>query len=58
MPADGRQLGERLVYAAVTAGADLLIMGAYGHSRFRELILGGATLGALKHTTIPLFMAH
>ncbi len=58
VPADKRELGERLVYAAVTAGADLLIMGAYGHSRFRELILGGATLGALKHTTIPLFMVH
>lgn len=58
VPVDKRSLGERLVYAAVTAGADLLIMGAYGHSRFRELVLGGATLGALKHTTIPLFMAH
>lgn len=58
VPADRRSLGERLVYSAVTAGADLLIMGAYGHSRFRELVLGGATLGALQHTTVPLFMAH
>lgn len=58
LPSDNRVLGERLVYAAVTAGADLLVMGAYGHSRLRELVLGGATLGALQHTTIPLLMAH
>jgi len=58
IPADSRSIGERLVYAAVTAGADLLVMGAYGHSRLRELMLGGATLGALQHTTIPLFMVH
>lgn len=38
--------------------ADLLVMGAYGHSRFREAILGGATRNMLEHTTIPVFMAH
>ncbi|MDH3474320.1 MAG: universal stress protein [Rhodospirillales bacterium] len=58
VPENGRSIGERLVYAAVTAGAELLVMGAYGHSRFRELVLGGATLGAFRHTTIPLLMAH
>jgi len=40
------------------AGADLLVMGAYGHSRLRELVLGGATLSALKHPTLPLLMVH
>jgi len=38
--------------------ADMLIMGAYGHSRFREAILGGATRNMLEHTSIPVFMAH
>jgi nucleotide-binding universal stress UspA family protein len=38
--------------------ADLLVMGAYGHSRFRELILGGVTRHLLRHMTIPVFMSH
>ncbi|MDG4647124.1 universal stress protein [Roseibacterium sp. SDUM158017] len=38
--------------------ADLLVMGAYGHSRFREAILGGATRNMLEHAKIPVFMAH
>lgn len=38
--------------------ADLLIMGAYGHSRFREAILGGATRDLLEGTEVPVLMAH
>ncbi|AHM03074.1 Universal stress protein family protein [Roseibacterium elongatum DSM 19469] len=38
--------------------ADLLVMGAYGHSRFREAILGGATRNMLEHCTVPVLMAH
>jgi nucleotide-binding universal stress UspA family protein len=38
--------------------ADLLVMGAYGHSRFREVILGGATRSMLEHAKVPVFMAH
>jgi len=38
--------------------ADMMIMGAYGHSRFREAILGGATRGMLEKTAIPVLMAH
>lgn len=38
--------------------ADLLVMGAYGHSRFREAILGGATRDLLETTPVPVFMAH
>jgi len=38
--------------------ADLLVMGAYGHSRFRESILGGATRDILKNVITPVFMAH
>jgi nucleotide-binding universal stress UspA family protein len=32
-------------------------MGAYGHGRVRELILGGATRGVLQHMTVPVLMA-
>ncbi len=38
--------------------ADMLVMGAYGHSRFREAILGGATRNMLEHAEVPVFMAH
>lgn len=38
--------------------ADLLVMGAYGHSRFRESILGGATRNMLQMTETPVLMAH
>ena len=37
--------------------SDLLVMGAYGHSRFRQAILGGATRDILEHATVPVFMA-
>ncbi|MFO1204120.1 MAG: universal stress protein [Tabrizicola sp.] len=38
--------------------ADLLVMGAYGHSRFREAILGGATRDMLEAAEVPVFLAH
>lgn len=38
--------------------ADMLVMGAYGHSRFREAILGGATRDMLEKAEVPVFMAH
>ncbi|MFY0679689.1 MAG: universal stress protein [Thalassovita sp.] len=43
---------------ATDTDADLVVMGAYGHSRFREAILGGATRDMLEQTQIPVFMAH
>ena len=39
-------------------GADLMVMGAYGHSRLREAIVGGATRDMLKHAQVPVFLAH
>jgi nucleotide-binding universal stress UspA family protein len=38
--------------------ADLVVMGAYGHSRLREAVLGGATRDMLEGATLPVFMAH
>jgi len=39
-------------------GAEMVVMGAYGHSRFRESILGGATRNMLEKATVPVLMAH
>lgn len=50
--------GKALLAAAAKAGADLLAMGAYGHSRVRELVLGGVTKHVLESATIPVLMAH
>lgn len=38
--------------------AQMIVMGAYGHSRFREAIMGGATRHMLEHAQVPVFMAH
>ena len=38
--------------------AELLVMGAYGHSRFREAILGGTTRDMLENAEVPVFLAH
>jgi nucleotide-binding universal stress UspA family protein len=38
-------------------GADLIVMGAYSHSRLRELILGGTTQAILEHMTVPVLMS-
>ena len=43
---------------ALDLGADLMVMGAYGHSRLREAVLGGATRTVLENTHIPVLMAH
>lgn len=50
--------GAALLEAATAARADLLVMGAYGHSRLREWVLGGATRHVLDHMTLPVLMAH
>jgi nucleotide-binding universal stress UspA family protein len=39
-------------------GADLLVMGAYGHSRLREFILGGMTRSLLREMTVPVLLSH
>jgi nucleotide-binding universal stress UspA family protein len=43
---------------ATDNGTDLLVMGGYGHSRFREFILGGATRSILSSMTVPTLMSH
>jgi nucleotide-binding universal stress UspA family protein len=50
--------GKAILSLAADFNVDLLVMGAYGHSRFRELMLGGATRTVLATTTLPVLMAH
>jgi nucleotide-binding universal stress UspA family protein len=53
-----RDIGGTLIAAAERFESDLIVMGAYGHSRFRERILGGATRGLLKDSPWPILMMH
>lgn len=50
--------GELLLAAARSNGCDLLVMGCYGRTRFRELLLGGATRYVLHNTTLPVLLSH
>lgn len=51
-------VGNALLSMAAETGANLLVMGGYGHTRFRELVLGGVTRTILGSMTIPVLMAH
>jgi nucleotide-binding universal stress UspA family protein len=51
-------VGATLLRAASEAGADLLVMGGYGRSRLRELVLGGVTRHVLTHAQLPVLLAH
>jgi len=50
--------GHAILSEAAKLQADLLVMGAYGHSRFREMILGGATRTVLSELPLPVLMTH
>ena len=49
---------EAILSYAADIGADLLVAGCYGHSRARELVLGGVSRGLLRQMTVPLLMSH
>ena len=56
--AAGRGIGEVLNSYVASRNADILVMGAYGHSRIREFILGGATKSMLMRPPLPVFLSH
>jgi len=58
LEATGVQVGSAVLQSAKTGDAGLLIMGAYTHSRMRQLILGGVTRFILEEADIPVLMAH
>ena len=51
-------VGDEMLSRASDLGCDLIVMGAYGHSRFREMVFGGATRHVLNHMTVPVLMSH
>lgn len=53
---DGRHVGKTLLDEAEAMHADLLVMGAWGRSRFSELVLGGTTHHVLEHARLPLLL--
>ncbi|RPI42642.1 MAG: universal stress protein [Betaproteobacteria bacterium] len=55
---DDIDVGEWLLSRAADLASDLVVMGAYGHSRLRELVLGGATRTVLESMTVPVLMSH
>ncbi len=55
---DDWPVARSLVQEVRKSGAGLLVMGAYGHSRMRELLLGGATREALRASDLAIYMAH
>lgn len=54
----GRNIGEAINAATVDLKADLLVMGGFGHSRFRDFILGGATRSILAAPRVPSLISH
>jgi nucleotide-binding universal stress UspA family protein len=56
--AAGRSIGDSLTREIASYNADLLVMGAYGHSRFREFVLGGATQSMLSKPLLPILFSH
>jgi nucleotide-binding universal stress UspA family protein len=51
-------MGDCLLSRVTDLGADMMVMGCFGHSRAREWVLGGATRTVLKSMTVPVLMAH
>jgi nucleotide-binding universal stress UspA family protein len=51
-------IADALLSRASDLGSDLIVMGAYGHSRWSERVLGGATRGMLASMTVPVLMSH
>lgn len=54
----GIDVGNDLLNRVADFGADLLVMGCYGHSRFREFVMGGASRQIFQHMTVPVLMSH
>ena len=57
LSSDGEEVGRLLLSQAAAFGADLLVMGAYGHARLNELIFGGVTRTALHDAGLPVLMS-
>ncbi len=56
--AEDIEVSDMLLSRCSDNGSDLIVMGAYGRSRLRELVLGGATRDILRHMIVPVLMSH
>jgi nucleotide-binding universal stress UspA family protein len=56
----GEEIGaaDEILSRLADSNSDLLVMGAYGHSRLREMVFGGVTRHILRHMTVPTLMSH
>ncbi|MFK7838574.1 MAG: universal stress protein [Sulfitobacter sp.] len=57
-PSGGREIGQAIQDRATEFGADLVVMGAYGHARMIQTVLGGTTRTMMEQTDLPLLLAH
>lgn len=57
LPSSNHSIADVLRQHAVDTGAELMVMGAYGHSRLRERIFGGVTMSMLEEPGLPILMA-
>jgi nucleotide-binding universal stress UspA family protein len=57
-PVSGVSAGEQLLATARDAGADMLVMGAYGHAPWRETLFGGATHTIVGTSMLPVLLTH
>jgi nucleotide-binding universal stress UspA family protein len=58
VPSEGRSIAQALKQHATKISADMLVMGAYGHSRLHERLFGGVTKSMIDYPTLPVFMMH
>jgi nucleotide-binding universal stress UspA family protein len=58
MPLGGGEVSDTILSFCSDVSADFLVMGGYGHSRFREFVLGGATRDILATMTVPVLLSH
>jgi len=57
-PSGGQDIADCLLHRAKEVGADLIVMGAYGHSRMRETIFGGTTRAMIEQGDQAVYLAH
>jgi nucleotide-binding universal stress UspA family protein len=55
---EGRTIGDALMKYIAERRADILVMGAFGHSQLREFVLGGASRSVIRKPPLPVFMSH
>lgn len=57
-PSGGQEIGKSLMSRAKETQADMIVMGAYDHSRMRQILFGGTTRTLIEQTSLPVLLAH